>query len=125
MAYSLLYQEIEESIKMVHSNSHGLEGIVRPWKAMSLFPAMMVNPLGAVFVYMSGALLRLADVADRMKSSHASESKENSSVLPDGEPAKLVERSKRRRVISIASKDAGRTARARKAKSHKRTNHKG
>ena len=110
---------------MVHSNANGLEGIVRPWKAASLFPAMMVNPLGAMFVYMSGALLRLADVADRIKASHASESKENSSVLPDVEPAKIVEQSKLRRVISIASKDAGRTAQARKAKSHKRTNHKG
>jgi hypothetical protein len=115
----------EESIKMVHRNANGLKGIVRPWKAGSLFPAMMVNPLGAMFVYMSGALLRLADGADRIKASQAAESEEKSSVLPDVEPAKLVEQRTRRRVISLASKDSGRTAQARKAKSHKRTHHKG
>ena len=115
----------EESLTMVHRTANGLKGSVRPGKAASLCPAMMVNPLGAMFVYMSGALLRLVDVAERMKASHAAESKEKSSVLPEVEPAKFVDQRTRRRVLSLASKDAGRTAQARKAQRHKRTPHKG
>jgi hypothetical protein len=42
---------------------------VRPWRAPALFPALMVNPLAAMYVYMSKAMLRLADVMDQMKSS--------------------------------------------------------
>ena len=110
---------------MVHRTANGLKGSVRPEKAASLFPAMMVNPLGAMFVYMSGALLRLVDVAERMKASQAAKSKEKSSVLPEVEPAKFVDQRTRRRVLSLASKDAGRTAQARKAQRHKRTPHKG
>ena len=97
---------------------------VRPWMAPALFPAMMVNPLAALYVSMSKALLRLADVMDQMNSSSASESKENRSVPPDIEPAKSVDPSKLRLVASLARKDSGRTARARKAHSHKRTTHK-
>ena len=97
---------------------------VRPWRASALFPALMVNPLAAMYVCMSQALLRLADVMDRMKSSGALKSKDNRSVLPDSEPAKSVEPHKLRLVAPRASKDSGRTARARKAHSHKRTTHK-
>ena len=97
---------------------------VRPWRAPALFPAMMVNPLAAMYVYMSQALLRLADVMDRMKSSGALKSKDNRSVLPASEPVKSVEPHKLRLVAPRASKDSGRTARARKAHSHKRTTHK-
>ena len=97
---------------------------VRPWMAPALFPAMMVNPLAAMYVYMSKAMLRLADVMDQMKSCSVSESKDNRSVLPAIEPAKTVEPSKLRIVAPLARKDSGRTARVRKANSHKRTNHK-
>ena len=97
---------------------------VRPWRAPALFPAMMVNPLAAMYVCMSKAMLRLADVMDQMKSSGALKSKDNRSVLPDIEPAKSVEPHKLRLVAPRASKDSGRTARARKAQSHKRTTHK-
>ena len=97
---------------------------VRPWRAPALFPAMMVNPLAAMYVYMSQAMLRLADVMDQMNSFGALKSKDNRSVLPDSEPAKSGEPPKLRLVAPRASKDAGRTARARKAHSHKRTTHK-
>ena len=97
---------------------------VRPWMAPALFPAMMVNPLAAMYVCMSKAMLRLADVMDQMKSSSVSESKDNRSVLPDIEPAKSVEPSKLRIVAPLANKDSGRTARTRKTNSHGRTNHK-
>jgi len=103
---------------MAHSNG-------RPWMATDLFPAMVVNPLGATLVYMSRAMLRIADVVDQMNSSYSSESKENSSKLRDLEPATSVERSKLRLVAPIARKDSGQIARARKANSHKRTNPQG
>ena len=117
MAYSLLYLKYEESVTMANSN-------VRPWRAPALFPALMVNPLAAMYVYMSQALLRLADVMDRMKSSGALKSKDNRSVLPDSEPAQAVDPRTLRLVAPLSRKEAGRTARARKAKSHKRTTHK-
>ena len=97
---------------------------VRPWRAPALFPAMMVNPLAAMYVYMSQAMLRLADVMEQMNSSGALKSKDNCSVLPDIELAKSVEPHKLRLVAPRASKDSGRTARARKPHSHKRTTHK-
>jgi hypothetical protein len=97
---------------------------VRPWRAPALFPALMVNPLAAMYVYMSQAMLRLADVMDQMKSSGALKSKDNRSVLPDSEPAKSWEPHTLRLVAPRASKDSARTARARKAHSHKRTTHK-
>jgi hypothetical protein len=97
---------------------------VRPWRTPALFPAMMVNPLAAMYVCMSKAMLRLADVMDQMNSSGAAERKDNRRVLPDIEPAKSGEPRKLRLVAPRASKDAGRTARARKAHSHKRTTHK-
>ena len=97
---------------------------VRPWSAPALFPAMMVNPLAAMYVCMSQAMLRLADVMDQMHSSGALKSKDNRSVLPDIEPAKSGEPHKLRLVAPRARKDSGRTARARKAQSHKRTTHK-
>jgi len=116
MAYSLLYLKYEESVTMANSN-------VRPWRAPALFPALMVNPLAAMYVYMSKAMLRLADVMDQMKSSCASESKDNRGVLPDIESAQSVDSRTLRLVAPLSRKDAGRTARARKAKSHKRTTH--
>ena len=82
---------------------------------------MMVNPLAAMYVYMSKAMLRLADAMDHMKSSCASESKDNRGVLPDIESAQSVDSRTLRLVAPLSRKDAGRTARARKAKSHKRT----
>jgi len=100
-------------------------GNVRPWTATDLFPALMVNPLGAILVCMSRAMLRLADVVEQMNSPRSSESQEHRSVLRDMEPAKSRERSKLRLISPIASKDSGRAARARKANSHKRTNPKG
>ena len=97
---------------------------VRPWMAPALFPAMMINPFVAMFVYMSKAMLRFADVVNRRNASHSLERKENPSVLPDIAPAKSAEPSKLRLVKSAASKDAGRTAQPRKANSHTRRNHK-
>ena len=54
---------------------------VRPWIAPALFPALMVNPLAALYVCMSHTMLRLADVMDHMTSSGASERQDNRSVL--------------------------------------------
>ena len=97
---------------------------IRPWRAPALFPAMMVNPLAAMYVYMSQAMLRLADVMDQMNSFGALKSKDNRSVLPDIEPAQSMDPRTLRLVAPLSRKEAGRTAPARKAKSHKRTTHK-
>jgi hypothetical protein len=118
----------EESIKMTHSNSDGLEHTVKPCLAMALFPAMMANPLYAIFVGVSGTMWGIAYAADQINSFNSlflSKSKEIRGTLQDVEPAKTVEQSKPELVAPTASKDAGRTARARKAHSHKRTNSKG
>ncbi len=82
---------------------------VRPWRVPALFPAMRVNPLAAMYVYMSKAMLRLADVMDQMKSSCASESKDNRSALPDIAPAQSVDSRTLRLVALLSRKEAGRT----------------
>jgi hypothetical protein len=109
---------------MMHSNSDRLEHTVRPCLAMALCPVMMANPFYAIYAGLSGA----AYVVDQMNSFTSvflSKSKENPSLRRDGEPTKLVERSKLQLVAPLASKDAGRAAGARKANSPKRTHHKG
>ena len=118
MAYSLLsLVKEEESVTM--TNTH-----VRPWIAPALFPALMVNPLAALYVCMSHAMLRLADVMDHLTSSGASERQDNRRVLPDSELMKSVRPRKLGLVAPSASKGSGRTARARKTQSPKRTTHK-
>jgi len=97
---------------------------VRPWRAPALFPALMVNPLAAMYVCMSQAMLRLTDVMDHMKSSGALKSKDNRSVLPDIELVNSGKPHKLRLVAPRASKDSGPTVRVRKAHRHKRTTHK-
>ena len=54
---------------------------VRTWMAPDLFPAMMFNPFGAMLVYMSRVMLRIADVVEQVNSSRSSKSKENLSNL--------------------------------------------
>jgi len=102
--------------------------MARPYLAMALFPTMMANPFYVLYASLSGA----AYVVNKITSFNSlffSKSKATPSLLRAIEPAKAiepeksVERSTLKLVVPVASKDAGRTAR--KANSHKKTNHKG
>lgn len=98
---------------MTHSN-------LRPWMAPALFPVMMTNSFIAIFVGVSGAMLRFTNIVNRMKASYTPERKENYSVLPDITPVKPVGPTKLRLVAPPAKKAAERMARLRKDNSHKK-----